>query len=125
MICARQEAHLSRNYFQSGVMRALLLILGCVLCLREIRAQEVFSVTWPTRHASPPPALPQATSDFLPAFRAGLSFLPESSVAVLMLSQPSVLGISEQDATNLQSLFAERYRVIQNDPVFRGVASAL
>lgn len=106
-------------------MRVLMLILGFVLCLQEIPAQEVLRITWPTKHASPPVVLSGPASDFLPAFRVGLSLLPESNVVSLALSQPAFLGLSQQDATNLQSLFEERYQSIQNDPEFRGVASAL
>jgi hypothetical protein len=106
-------------------MRVLMLILGFVLCLQKILAQEVLRIAWPTTHASPPAVLQRPASDFLPAFHVGLSLLPESNVVSLMLSQPSFLGLSQQDATNLQSLFEGRYQSIQNDPIFRGVASAL
>jgi pimeloyl-ACP methyl ester carboxylesterase len=106
-------------------MRVLTLILGFALCSQRAPAQEVFRVAWPTSHASPPVVLPKPTSDYLPVFRAGLAILPESEIAKMALSQPSLLGITAEDAANLQSLFAERYQVIQNDPVFREVTSAL
>ncbi len=102
-----------------------MLILGLVLGLPKIPAQEVLSITWPTKHASPPVVFQKPASDFLPAFRFGLSILPESNVVSLAFSQPSFLGLSQQDATNLQSLFEKRYQSIQNDPVFREVASVL
>lgn len=88
-------------------------------------AQDVFEVAWPTRLASKPPSFARPAFDLLPAFRLALAVLPESNIVALALGQPGFLGISPSDATSLQSLCRERYRLIRNDPVFSLVHSAL
>ncbi len=106
-------------------MLARLHILGLFWCLSVAHAQEVLRVTWPTSHAAPPSIFPKPASDFLPIFRAALPLLSESNVVQLALSQPAFLGIPTEDARRLQQLIGERYQLIQTDPVFRNVASAL
>jgi hypothetical protein len=106
-------------------MRAFALTLGLVLCLYPAQSQEVIRVTWPTTHAAPPATFPQGSSDFLPAFRLGLNWLPESNVVDMAASQAAILGVSAKDADRLRRLFAGRYGLIQKDPVFRDVASVL
>jgi pimeloyl-ACP methyl ester carboxylesterase len=106
-------------------MRFLIFIVGVAICLPAAEAQELLRVTWPTKHASKPAALQKPASDFLPAFRASLAFLPESNIVTLALSQPAFLGLSEREAVRLQQLCGERYRLIQNDAAFRKVPSAL
>lgn len=106
-------------------MRAHALILGFILVLHSAPAQEVIRVTWPTSHASPPATIPNTSSDELSAIRLGLFVLSESNAVQLAMNDASALGVSEEDARNLQQLFGERYRIIQNDHVFCNVASAL
>jgi pimeloyl-ACP methyl ester carboxylesterase len=106
-------------------MRAFALIFGLTLALNWARSQEVVRITWPTSHASPPATIPNTSPDELSAIRLGLLFLSESNAAQLAANQASALGFSEKDARDLRELFSERYRIIQNDPVFRYVASAL
>lgn len=106
-------------------MRAHALIFGFILSLQWAQSQEVVRVTWPTSHASRPATIPNVSSDQLSAIRLGLFVLSESNAVQLAMSEASTLGVSEEDAHNLQQLFGERYRIIQNDPVFCNVASAL
>jgi pimeloyl-ACP methyl ester carboxylesterase len=106
-------------------MRVLTLIPGFVFLLHWASAQEVIRITWPTSHASPPATIPNTSSQELAAIRLGLFFLSESNAAQLAINEASALGVSEEDARNLQQVFGERYRIIQNDRVFCNVASAL
>jgi len=106
-------------------MRALALILGFILSLHWVGAQEVTRVTWPTSHASPPATIPHTSSQELSAIRLGLFVLSESNAVQLAMNDALTLGVSEEDARNLRQLFGERYRIIQNDRVFCNVASAL
>ena len=99
--------------------------MSLMTCLVSGRAQEVLNVTWPTFHASPPPALTPPASTFLPAFRIALNVFSESNIVALALSQPAFLGLPPEDAVRLQPLVLNRYQIIQNDPVFRSIASAL
>jgi predicted esterase len=101
------------------------LILGLATCCNNVWSQEVFRITWPTTHASPPATIPNASSNLLSAIRVGLIFFSESNVVDMITSQQALLGISAQDAARLKKLFGERYRLIQNDPVFRDAPSAL
>ena len=106
-------------------MRALALILGFTLSLNWAPSQEVIRVTWPTTRASPPAAIPGTSPDVLSAIRFGLLVMSESNALEMAVNQSSMLGISANEASHLRQLFAERYGIIQKDPVFRDVASAL
>jgi predicted esterase len=85
----------------------------------------VIRVTWPTRHASKPVSLAQPAADLLPAFRVALKFAPESNIVALALSQPAFLGLTAADAAKLQTLCAERYRLIEQDQAFSSAPSSL
>jgi predicted esterase len=89
------------------------------------QAREVVSLTWPTRHASPPPNLPMQTAEWLPAFRLALATLPESATVALSLSQPALLGLSPDAAAQLQPLVAKRYVTIASDAAYSKATSAL
>jgi pimeloyl-ACP methyl ester carboxylesterase len=106
-------------------MRLCLVILASLLCGSESDSQEVLRVIWPTRHASKPVVLSKPAADFLPFFRIATALVPESNIISLALSQPAFLGVPSEDATRLQALCGERYRLIQEDPIFRGVLSSL
>jgi pimeloyl-ACP methyl ester carboxylesterase len=54
-----------------------------------------------------------------------LTLLPESNIVMLAFSQPGFLGLSGEDAGRLQSLCGDRYRLINNDPLFGKVPSSL
>lgn len=88
-------------------------------------SQQLNLVTWPTTHAAPPATLPGVSSTALAAYRMGLAFTPESNVVDLITSQNEMLGISAQQAEYFKSLFGDRYRLIENDPVFHDAPSAL
>lgn len=102
-----------------------MVFIGLALCLGQADAQEVLRVTWATRYAARPAALQKPASDFLPAFRAALSLLPESNIVAMALSQPAFLGLTEPEAARLRQLCAERYGIIQKDATFRKAPSAL
>jgi len=93
--------------------------------LRTSVAQQVIPVTWPTRHASKPVSLQKPAADFLPVFRIGLKFAPESNIVALALSQPAFLGLQPAEAARLQTLCADRYRLIEQDAAFRTAPSSL
>lgn len=82
-------------------------------------------VTWKTAHAAAPPQFTRPTADFLPAFRLALTALPESAIVALALSQPTLLGLTNAQATTMRPLVAERYALIAKSPVYSSVTSAL
>jgi Putative esterase len=105
-------------------MRLAVVLLATVLSGSTV-AQEVRPVSWPTKHASKPVRLAKPEADFLPAIRLALKFAPESNLVALALSQPAFLGLQPAEAARLQTLCAERYRLIQKDPAFRTAPSSL
>lgn len=102
----------------------------CVLALLVLpalagSAAELLPISWPTRHASPPPALSEDLEKLLPAFRKGISTLPEAVVVMLALSQPEVLGLTQAEADALRPLAAERYHRLSSSAVYANAESAL
>ena len=107
-------------------MRTRALIFVLALFFNSAQSQEVIRVTWPTTHASPPATIPNTSPEVLAAIRLSLFVLSESNAVDMAMGQSSsLLGIPANDASRLRQLFGERYRLIQNDPVFRDVPSAL
>lgn len=102
-----------------------MIVVTFVFGLLNLQAQEVISVSWPTKNASPPVIMAKPASDFLPIFRFALSTFPESNIVSMVMSQPYFIGLSQQDAVRLQGLFDERYQKIQEDPVFCTATSML
>lgn len=90
-----------------------------------LAAAEVWQVTWPTQHASPPATVSGQTAAFMPAFRMALEKLPEGLIVTLALSQPAILGITPEHAKTLQPLITERYKSIAASETFREAPSAL
>lgn len=90
-----------------------------------VHADEVIRVTWKTTHSAAPPKFSRPAADFLPMFRLALSTLPESAIVALALSQPSMLGLTPEQAAMMRPLVAERYALIAKSPAYSGVASAL
>jgi predicted esterase len=104
----------------AGVFLAWLILLAL-----PAHAQELITVTWPTKLASKPVALEKPASDYLPMFQIATATLPESQLVQMALSQPAFLGLSTASAAELQKLTALRYQMIQADPVFSKAQSAL
>lgn len=96
-----------------------------LLCVAQAGAAEVFQVTWPTQHVSPPPTVGGQVAQFLPAFRVALQQLPEGMIVSLALSQPALLGLTAEQAKTLQPLVAERYKTLAASEIYRPVPSAL
>ncbi|WP_395737395.1 alpha/beta fold hydrolase [Prosthecobacter sp.] len=90
-----------------------------------MHAEEVIRVTWKTTHAAAPAQFTPPASDVLPAFRMALTALPESAIVALALSQPAVLGLTNEQAATMRPLVAARYELIAQSPVYSGVGSAL
>ncbi len=88
-------------------------------------AAELIPITWPTRHAAPPPDLGAQANSFLPAFRVAVASLPEATVTTLALSQSGILGSTKEEVDTLLPLVAERYRLISASPVYSRAHSAL
>jgi hypothetical protein len=109
-ILAQSDSWLAHSSDVMAVFR--LLILVCLEIFSSAEGREVVALTWPTRYAAPPPALPKATAELLPGFRVALTNLPESATISLALSQPTLLGMSPDAAARLQPLVAKRYELI-------------
>lgn len=105
-------------------MRVLITALA-VFCTTVIHAQEVLRLSWPTRHASPPPDAGAPSAVYLPLLRASVARLPESGVVTLALTQSSALGLSESEAAQIGELVSRRYAAIAASPVFKNVPSTL
>ena len=77
---------------------------------------------------SPPPifVVPKELKPLEPAFRAGLASFPEATLVngALMLGGQT-LGLTAQEATNLNSLLTATYSRISKDPAFSKLPSAL
>lgn len=106
-------------------MCAVLVATATLAWLPRAGAQELVTVTWPTKLASPPPDLPDSLMNFMPAFRAGLTMMTEDQAITLALSQSSFLGLDPKVALALQQHALERYRLINADPLFSKAQSAL
>jgi hypothetical protein len=100
-------------------------VAGLTVSAQTAQSQQVYNITWPTTHGAPPATLPHVSPTELAAYRMGLVFTPESNVVDMVTSQNDLLGISTQDAARFKNLFGERYHLIDTDPVFRDVPSAL
>lgn len=100
-------------------------ILGCFLALFDVQGAELVQVTWPTTHASEPPQVPPAATQYLPAFRMAIQVLPEASIVALALSQPALLDLTAEQAGRLQPLTAARYRLMAQSALYAQAASAL
>jgi pimeloyl-ACP methyl ester carboxylesterase len=86
---------------------------------------EVLSLSWDTACPAPIQTLHGNAQPWLPAFRLGLSILPESDIVALALSQPSILGITKSQAASIAPLIAKRYESIAASPEFSRIPSQL
>jgi pimeloyl-ACP methyl ester carboxylesterase len=105
-------------------MRMAAFILSIVPVV-SMGAAEVMQVTWPTSHAASPIKLQETASPLLPAFRFAIQTLPEQSIVSLASSQPSILGLTTDQAQRLQPLLADRYRLLAATPEYAKATSAL
>jgi pimeloyl-ACP methyl ester carboxylesterase len=105
-------------------MRRWLIIL-LTAALPAAGASELIQVTWATKHASPPPALEPKAAALLPAFRMAVGSVPESTIIGLALAQPALLGLTTQQAQQLQPLVAEQYRQIESSEIYKKAPSLL
>ncbi len=88
-------------------------------------AANIIQVTWPTKHASPPLMLEPKVMAWMPAFRVALGSVPEATTVNLALAQPALLGLTMEQAKQLQPLVAEQYRQIAASEVFQKAPSFL
>lgn len=86
---------------------------------------ELWQVTWPSESASPLPKLDANASRLLPAFHLAMATLPEPSIVTLALSQPPLLGLTQAQASTLQPLTAQRYRLMADSDLYAKAPSAL
>jgi len=98
----------------------LLIILGS-----STYAVEIIQVTWPTKHASPPLILEPKVMAWMPAFRLALGSVPEETTVNLALAQPALLGLTMEQAKQLQPLVAEQYRQMAASAVYQKAPSLL
>jgi predicted esterase len=106
-------------------MRLAILLTALLLAILPGRSAEVIQVAWQTDHAASPVKAQASGLDYLPAFRVVIQSLPESSIVALALSQPTVLGLTEQQASRLQPLMAQRYRLMAESSCYAKALSAL
>jgi pimeloyl-ACP methyl ester carboxylesterase len=88
---------------------------------------DTFDLRWPTTHNAKPPEadLAPAQAQWLPAFRASLEWLPESTIITLALSQSQVLGVPPETGARIAPLIAARYEAIALNPEFTAAPSHL
>jgi predicted esterase len=103
-------------------MHALILLF--LLCCFS-QASGLIQVTWPTKHASPPPVLEPKNAGLLPAFRMAVGSVPESTIIGLALAQPALLGLTTEQAQQLQPMVAEQYRQMEASDVYKKAPSLL
>lgn len=89
------------------------------------KAAEIIQVTWPTRHASPPLRLEPKVMAWMPAFRLAQGSVPEATTVNLALAQPALLGLTMEQAQQLQPLVAEQYRQMAAAAVYQKAPSLL
>lgn len=86
---------------------------------------ELVSLSWDTKYASPAQTIGGDAQPLLPAFRLGLSTLPESAIVALALSQPALLGLTPAQSATLAPLIAKRYELIAAAPEYSKAPSLL
>lgn len=96
-----------------------------LLAVPAAGASELIQVTWPTKHASPPPVLEPKVAGLLPAFRMAVGSVPESTIIGLALAQPTLLGLTTEQAQQLQPLVTEQYRQMEASDVYKKAPSLL
>jgi predicted esterase len=96
-----------------------------LLAVPAAGASEFIQVTWPTKHASPPLALDPKVAGLLPAFRLAVGSVPESTIIGLALAQPALLGLTTEQAQQLQPMVAEQYRQMESSDVYKKAPSLL
>ena len=97
----------------------------CYFALQRTLVAEVISLSWNTKQASPVQSMGGAAQPLLPAFRVGLSTLPESTIVSLALAQPVLLGLNTEQSAILAPLVAKRYELIAASPEYMGIPSLL
>lgn len=93
--------------------------------VESAEAAEIIQVTWPTKHASPPLRLEPKVMAWMPAFRMALGSVPEATTVNLALAQPALLGLTVEQAQQLQPLVAEQYRQMAGSAVYQKATSLL
>ena len=88
-------------------------------------AQEVIQLTWPSRFAAEPQSVPGDASAFLPAFRLAINTFPEANILALALTQPTMLGLTSEQATRLQPQFTDVYHRLAESDLYGKTKSAL
>lgn len=92
---------------------------------KKLQLNEVASLSWETKHAAPVQVVGGDAQQLLPAFRLGISTLPESAIVKLALSQPALLGLTRAQATTLAPLVAKRYELMAASPDYSNIPSLL
>jgi hypothetical protein len=62
---------------------------------------------------------------WMPAFRMALGCVPEATTVNLALAQPALLGLTMEEAKQLQPLVAEQYRQMAASAVYQKALSLL
>jgi pimeloyl-ACP methyl ester carboxylesterase len=106
------------------MLRDIAVSIAFIFAVTHGFSAEVVQVSWPTAHAAQPLELQQPAANLLPAFRIAIAALPESSIVALALSQPALLGLTENQARELQPLTAQRYRLMASS-IYSNAPSAL
>jgi len=117
-LCERWE-------IDTGPLMRLPLFIALFFAAISNLSAEVLQVTWRTTHAAPVAVLQPPASTYLPAFRLAIQNLPEAAIVALALSQPSILGLTEEQAAVLRPLTAQRYALMAQSPQYATARSAL
>ena len=91
----------------------------------SLEAQQVLSVTWPTRIAAEPLAVSPEQRQWLPILQSAFASAPEESIIAFGLAQGSSVGLSSSDASRLQILFSNYYARVRKSPIFNTSPAAL
>jgi len=101
------------------------MIYASLICVTVSSAQQVLQVRWPTTHGSPPLPLADISPEWRPLLRAGVASFSEETVIATALTQADALGLRQDEATKLQTLFREYYRRVRQSKLFAEFPSAL
>ena len=99
--------------------------VGWLACAIYCDAQQVMHVRWATKHAAAPISLAGVSPQWLPFIRAGVANVSEETAISAGLSQGHVIGLSREETSRLQELFANYYRGLRTSTLFGEVPSAL
>ena len=103
--CARSRNRVPLNL--ALTMKIWLLLFLSIVLSRDLSAQKLLQISWATKHAAESPQLSAEQQQFMPLVQFGLATLPESSLMTMSGLGANLLGLSEANAQQLQTLLVD------------------